>query len=311
MPPSSKKRKRGSDSDQRQTATSFSPLSVQYVTDTRGALRSAELTFHRFPCGALQKERMHGFYLIDTKTRDSRDMPVEADMLPAMIQLSLYKRLFDRLTSKEPDDGLWDEMFKHERLKVYQPFSEDFVKQSHIFMEQNDMGHMPGILEAGCLRELVAMWTKTVEELGINNVGSEDELTIVYRRNEITIMGKRGAKKQKLGNLRGKGKGKLKPLPVDVGNIEVDQEGADTTGMDRVFVLELQLIPPPAAPSPTEPPPSSESELSSDENSDIIGRKRFKYNEQVLDDHLQMSLNFWRGIQKAQGVGIENTRRCK
>ena len=187
--------------------------------------------------------RTHGFYLIDTKTRHSRAIPVEADTLPAVIQLSLYKRLFDRLTSTETDDGLWDEMFKHEGLKVYQPFSEHFVMQSHVIIEQNDMGHMPGILEARCLGELVAVWRKAVEELGIANAGSEDELTIVYRRNEPTVVGKRGAKKQKLSNVKGKGKGKLKSLPVDVGDMEVDQEGAGTISMDCVFVRELWLIP--------------------------------------------------------------------
>lgn len=168
---------------------------------------------------------------MDTKTRQSRTMPVEADTLPAMIQLSLYKRLFDRLTSTETDDGLWDEMFKHEGLKTYRPFSEEFIVQSHMIIEQNDMGHMPGILEARCLGELVAVWRKTVEELGIANVGSEDELTIVYRKNETIVKGKRGAKKKKSSKVKGKGKGKLKPLPIDVGDMEVDQEGASTAGM--------------------------------------------------------------------------------
>ena len=158
-------------------------------------------------------------------------MPVEADTLPAMIQLSIYKRLFDRLTSTETDDGLWDEMFKYEGLKAYRPFSEDFIVQSHMIIEQNDMGHMPGILEARCLGELVAVWRKTVEELGIANFGSEDELTIVYRKNETIVKGKRGAKKKKSSKVKGKGKGKLKPLPVDVGDMEVDQEGASTAGM--------------------------------------------------------------------------------
>lgn len=68
---------------------------------------------------------------------------------------------------------------------------------------------------------------------------------------------------------------------------------------------------PPAALSPIEHPPSSESESLSDGDSGIIGQKQFKYNERLLDEHLRTALNFWRGIQKAQGVGIENTRRCK
>lgn len=153
-------------------------------------------------------------------------MPVEADTLPAKIQLSLYKRLFDRLTSTESDDGLWDEMFKREGLQTYKPFSDDFVVQSLMIIETNDMGHMPGILEARCLGELVGVWRKTVEDLGIANVGSEDELTIVYRKNEATVRGKRRAKKKKLS----KGKGKLKPLPVDADAMEVDREGASTAG---------------------------------------------------------------------------------
>jgi hypothetical protein len=70
-------------------------------------------------------------------------------------------------------------------------------------------------------------------------------------------------------------------------------------------------MPIPGALSPTEPPPSSEPECLSDESNDIIGQKRFKYNERLLDEHLQMALNFWRGTEKAQGVGLENTRRCK
>jgi len=176
--------------------------------------------------------RTHGFYLIDTKTRHSQTIPAEADRLPAVIQLSLYKRLFDRLTSTETDDGLWDKMFKHEGLKTYQPFSEAFVVQSLMIIETNDLGHLPGILEARCLGELVAVWRKTVEDLGIANVGSEDELTIVYRKNETTVKAKRGAKKKKLNKAKGKGKGKLKPLPVDVDDMEVDQEGASSAGMD-------------------------------------------------------------------------------
>lgn len=174
--------------------------------------------------------RTHGYYLIDTKTRHSRTIPIEADTLPAVIQLSLYKRLFDGLTSTESDDGLWDEMFKREGLKTYQPFSEDFVVQSLMIIESNDMGHFPGILEARCLGELVAVWRQTVEEMGIANVGSEDELKIVYRKNEVTVKGKRKAKKKKMSKGNGKGKGKLKPLPVDVGTMEVDQEGASAAG---------------------------------------------------------------------------------
>ena len=66
-----------------------------------------------------------------------------------------------------------------------------------------------------------------------------------------------------------------------------------------------------AASSPAKCPPSSESECSSDVGSDIIGEKRFKYNAYLVDEQVRMALNFWRGIRKAQGVGVENTRRCK
>ena len=311
MLPSSKKRKRGTGSGQQQTAISFSPLSEQLFTDTRRPLETAGLTSDRLIFGAPQKMRTHGFYLIDTKTRHSGTIPVGADTLPAVIQLSLYKRLFDRLTSTETDDGLWDKMFKHEGLKTYQPFSEEFVVQALMVIETNDMGHLPGILEARCLAELVAVWRKTVEDLGIANVGSEDELTIVYRKNETTVKAKRGAKKKKSSKAKGKGKGKLKPLPVDVDDMEVDQEGATIAGMNWVFVLELRLMSPPAASSPIEHPPSSESECPSGEDSNIIGQKQFKYDERLLDEHIRTALNFWRGTQKAQGVGIENTRRCK
>ena len=156
-------------------------------------------------------------------------MPVQADTLPAVIQLSLYKRLFDRLTSTE-SDGLWDAMFKYEELKTYQPFSEGFVVHSLMIIEANDMGHMPGISEARCLGELVAVWRRTVEDLGIANAGSEDELRIVYRKNETTVRGKRKAKKPKLNKAKGKGKWKPKPLPTDVDAMEVDQGGASTAG---------------------------------------------------------------------------------
>jgi hypothetical protein len=99
--PSSKKRKRGSGSDQRQAAISFSPPSEKHFTDNLGTLGAAGPTFDRLTFGAPQKMRTHGFYLIDTKTRHSRTMPVEADTLPAMIQLSLYKRLFDALPQRK------------------------------------------------------------------------------------------------------------------------------------------------------------------------------------------------------------------
>ena len=57
--------------------------------------------------------------------------------------------------------------------------------------------------------------------------------------------------------------------------------------------------------------PSSESECPSDGESDIIGEKRFMYDADLLDYHLKTSLDFWRSIQKARGVGVEDTRRCK
>ena len=233
MIPSSKKRKRGTGSGQQKAAISVSPLSNQHFTGTTRPLETAGLTSDRLTFGAPQKMRTHGFYLMDTKTRNSGTMPAEADTLPAMIQLSLYKRLFDRLTSTETDDGLWDKMFKHEGLRTYQPFSEDFVVQALMIIETNDMGHLPGILEARCLGELVAVWRKVVEDLGIANVGCEDELTIVYRKTGTTVKAKRGAKKKKLSKAKGKGKGKgkLKPLPVDVDDMEVDQGEASTAGM--------------------------------------------------------------------------------
>jgi hypothetical protein len=157
-------------------------------------------------------------------------MPLEADTLPAMIQLSLYKRFFDCLTSTENDDGLWDKMFKQEGLKTYKPFSEDLVVQSLMVIESNDMAHIPGILEARCLGELVAVWRKMVEDMGLANVGSEDEMTIVYRKNDKTDKRKRKAKKQKSSKAKGKGKRKLKPLPVDMDTMEIDREGASTAG---------------------------------------------------------------------------------
>jgi hypothetical protein len=239
-------------------------------------------------------------------------MPPKADTLPAMIQLHLYKWFFDCLTATESDDGLWDEMFKQEGLRTYQPFSEDFVVQALMIIESNDMGHMPGILEARCLGELVAVWRKTVEEMGIASVGSEDELKIVYRKNETTVKGKRKAKKQKLGKGRGKGKGKLKPLHVDAGAMDIDQGGASSAGTNCILVFDRWLMSSPAAPSSVEGhPSSSESECPSDGDSDIIGVKCFTFDGQFLDQHLKASLDFWKGIQEAKGVGIENTRRCK
>ena len=213
---------------------SFSPPSPlkKHSTDIRRALGAAGPTFDRLALEPPQKMRTHGYYLVDTKTRHSRTIPVEADTLPGVIQLSLYKRLFDRLTATESDDGLWDKMFKREGLKTNQPFSEDFVVQSLMIIETNDMGHMPGVIEARCLGELVAVWRKTVEDMGIANVGSEEELTIVYRKNEAITRGKRKAKKKtpSKGKGKGKGKGKLKPLPVDDDVIEVDREGASIAG---------------------------------------------------------------------------------
>lgn len=44
---------------------------------------------------------------------------------------------------------------------------------------------------------------------------------------------------------------------------------------------------------------------------DIIGTKKFKYKEAVLEAHLDSVMSWWHGEREPRGVDIENVGRCK
>ncbi|TFK41877.1 exonuclease V a 5' deoxyribonuclease-domain-containing protein [Crucibulum laeve] len=119
-------------------------------------------------------EQSNPSYLLhvsDTKTRSTNTIPPEEDTLSSKLQLMLYHRLLDEMTSLfSPFDfaALWKRL-DVDPLKI---FSTEFLVQSKLLAE-NDQPR------TACLDELVNLWMDTVMHMHI--AGVHPTLQIVYR----------------------------------------------------------------------------------------------------------------------------------
>jgi exonuclease V len=113
----------------------------------------------------------------------------------------LYKELFDGMLNPKTTQDIapngqsrssvtmsFEQVFAHLGLSPDEPFSEGFVRQSQPIVLGNMLAHGAG--EARCLNDMVQVWVKYVDTLGLGVAGkghegdgkSEDHLELVYRR---------------------------------------------------------------------------------------------------------------------------------
>ncbi|RYF20434.1 MAG: hypothetical protein EOO77_08015 [Oxalobacteraceae bacterium] len=150
-------------------------------------------------------ERTHKLKISDSKTRASGTLPRESDTTAGQLQVMLYKELFDAMltiASRKPEevgqssvDMSFEQVFVHLGLVPDQPFSEAFLRQSQPIVIGNMLTHGAG--EATCLNDMVQIWERYVEALGLGGGGkSEDHLELVYRRAGGQKKGKGKRKRQ-------------------------------------------------------------------------------------------------------------------
>jgi exonuclease V len=152
-------------------------------------------------------ERTHKLKISDSKTRASGTLPRESDTTAGQLQVMLYKELFDAMltiTSRKPEevgqssvDMSFEQVFVHLGLVPDQPFSEAFLRQSQPIVLGNMLTRGAG--EATCLNDMVQIWGRYVEALGLGLGGggkSEDHLELVYRRAGGQKKGKGKRKRQ-------------------------------------------------------------------------------------------------------------------
>jgi exonuclease V len=159
-------------------------------------------------------KRSHRIKISDSKTRASGTLPRESDTTAGQLQVMLYKELFDAMISPDTSQVngniekssnvtmTFEGVFEHLGLSPTEPLSEAFIRQSRPIVVGNMLRYETG--EARCLGDMVIVWRRYVEALGLGTPEagkegdgrSEVHLELVYRRAG--------------GRKKGKGKGKDK-----------------------------------------------------------------------------------------------------
>lgn len=237
------------------------------------------------------KEPTHRIYVSDSKTRASGSLPRESDTLAGKLQVMMYKELLDAMLLSSsfptPNGSLMDvepvstpgnssetsllptgttftftKVFDHLHLDSAAPFSESFLVQARPIILGNGLDY--GSQEARCLDDMVEVWGRYVDRLGLGtplpinadavdgkdkgkakgasyerNGKTEDKLQLVYRR-----AGKREKRKQRNKTKKNQSEDKEK---VDV--IDVDDE-PETTEEDRLIQLAIERSLQPSTPLP-------------------------------------------------------------
>ncbi|KAG8894230.1 hypothetical protein FRC01_013081 [Tulasnella sp. 417] len=66
-----------------------------------------------------------------------------------------------------------------------------------------------------------------------------------------------------------------------------------------------------AVPSPTKPPKSkSVTIVPSNQDSSIIGSKKFAFDQELLTKHIVAAIEFWESKREPRGVDLEDTWKC-
>lgn len=135
----------------------------------------------------------------------------------------LYKELFDAMIAPNIEHNeidmdektnvamSFERVFQHLGLSPTEPFSEAFIRQSRPIVAGNMLRYETG--DARCLADMVRVWRRYVEALGLGEGGvkegdgkSEDHLELVYRR--------AGGRKKGKGKGQG-GRQRTRPSQVD------------------------------------------------------------------------------------------------
>ncbi|THH08483.1 hypothetical protein EW145_g2681 [Phellinidium pouzarii] len=275
--------------------------------------------------------------ILDNKTRKHRSVPDHADTLPSRLQLMLYWRLLNQVLSF--DSGVFQDFCSRLGMNWKLPFSEIFQTDISTLIVNNQLNlHF---LDITCLEDMLFPYTESIKEIDMNISTS---LFLVYRlRSDKTERWTSPAKKEvpsakSTSDTNNPPMSAIVPKVTETSDIDISK---DDTKASSPIDATADVAEPMSIGGSTTPEPKKtslkrklsgrrrasdssadcKSFYSSDDDtspatnrkrlsSGLIGTKKFKYNEKLLNVHLANVLLWWHGKRRPKGVDVSNVSRC-
>ncbi|KAI9444635.1 exonuclease V a 5' deoxyribonuclease-domain-containing protein [Lactarius indigo] len=292
----------------------------------------------RKPASPSPRPMLNVLSLLDTKTRRSNSVPSDDDAYSSRMQLMLYHHLLSALLAPTFSfNAFWEKI----QVDPLAQLSDTFLLQSGLARESD------GIVVLGypsCLDDLADLWRVTVRSMHVR--GLSPTLEIVYRtqpkrstRDDFAAADReaRDIARAIASSLRDDNHDpdleraiaeSLRDIPPatdgpaalagDGANAQLSSDETHVPWYDREGIAAQAVSKAIGSSWPMEVPsaleePSSSSERdppSQPEESGIIGRKSFTFDEDAMNAHVQNVMQWWRGERAPRGVDIEHVRRC-
>jgi len=282
--------------------------------------------------------KTHTLHLVDSKTRMSLSLPDYSATLSSRMQLMLYKRLLDGLTSLTSPfefDRLWREL----GLNPNRHFSHSFLRQIY---SEGENEHNPK-----CLRDFEKQWTQAIEILGVSggrdqhNKPVHDDLVLVYRRRPGDLKTPVSTPKRKrprwkepsevATSQQGLMEGLRSPRAVGVASAAISKPDSDSLNQNALEDEEIDrtqsLLNDGSDPAlqavilesfetlKRKGPVFGQDVFSKEKEPEIpiggiIGRICFQHDDKALDDYVTSVLKWWHGERDPVGVSMQDVHRC-
>ena len=270
--------------------------------------------------------------ILDTKTRRSNSLPSDDDAYSSRMQLMLYHHLLTALLAPTfPFHTFWEKI----RVDPFAELSDAFLLQCGLAIQSDGMVVQKHLSD---LNDLTKLWHATVRSMHV--CGLSPTLEIVYRtqpkrskkddfaaaEREAREVARAIASSMRESDLdsdleRAIAESLRDMVPAtdtDVGGnaqASATEQPSEKThalwyasegskAMGSAWPKEVPSIPQePRSSSERDPPPPPEGPR-------IIGRKRFAFDGDAMNAHVQNVMQWWRGERTPQGVDIEHVHRC-
>ncbi|PPQ99942.1 hypothetical protein CVT26_009297 [Gymnopilus dilepis] len=279
----------------------------------------------------LPTETQTGYLLSikDHKTRNRPFLPSDADMFPSQLQLMTYRRLLSELVSRDPPYDfarLWDTIGVDPTVVL----PTKFLVQARLIKDTSDF-------PSTSLNDLVDSWRDLLDRSNI--LGVDTTLELIYHVKPNDIKGKRKARvghRPMVTSDEDADLARAIALSLESAAVQGGGESSrSTTGEDAAATVSevvpaqttdalsetedaqlqwalQQSVSPANAAKSSEDNSNAKKDVEDDgiRSFKIIGSKCFPHDDQVLDDHLNHVMQWWRGEREPEGVPIDRTYRC-
>ncbi|TDL26340.1 hypothetical protein BD410DRAFT_825569 [Rickenella mellea] len=267
-----------------------------------------------------QSPPKHVLNIVDQKTRNSTKLPLHEDTRPSRIQLMIYYRLLLGLIS-QTDQFDFLAYWARRNLDPNLRFSPRFISETNTLMHA--YGFVSGDRCLESLEGLIEPFRQTIDGL---EAELSKNLRLVYRRRapdnkrrrverlvqssllEYAVAGT-GTKPDSFGRgTSGSEEIEFPGLALAIQQSLLEHEKSASQSQEQE---DIAIVPVDTTEHDDQTSSSSTSEFAPEPmDSNIIGSKKFRYNEKFLEDHLTGVLQWWYGERQPQGVELEFSRRC-